>query len=77
MSILSEYEEIRRTIGEDNYSLICEFLDKYPEYYLSDVYYNPAVFNQMVAETGFDTSCLETKSAYSCDAVLDELGVDF
>lgn len=77
MSILSEYEEIRRTIGEDNYNFICSFLDKYPEYYLSDVYYNPDVFNQMVAETGFDTSCLEAKSARNYDAELDILGVDF
>ena len=58
MSILSEYEEIRRTIGEDNYGCIEAFLEKYPEYYLSDIYYNPDVFNQMVEETGFDTSCL-------------------
>lgn len=61
MSILSEYEEIRRIIGEDNYYCICEFLDKYPEYYLSDIYYNPDVFNQMVEETGFDVSCFDNK----------------
>lgn len=72
MSILSEYEEIKRTIGEDNYNCICEFLDKYPEYYISDVYYNPDVFNQMVAETGFDTTCLHNNY---CS--VPELGEDF
>lgn len=76
MSILSEYEEIRRTIGEDNYNCICEFLGKYPEYYLSDVYYNRDVFNQMVEETGFDESCMQSKR--HCDTYVYELlGEDF
>lgn len=58
MSILQEYEQIRRQIGERNFECINAFLSDHPEFYLSDVYYCPDVFNQMVEETGFDTSVL-------------------
>lgn len=59
MSILQEYEHIRRNIiGEENYKYIEEFLDNHPEYYLSDVYYRPEVFDQMVSETNYDISYL-------------------
>ena len=40
MSILQEYEEIRTHIGEEEYSLIQEYLSLYPDVYLSNVYYN-------------------------------------
>lgn len=40
MSILQEYEIIRRKIGESEYHSICEFLKEYPMFCLNDVYYN-------------------------------------
>jgi len=40
MSILQEYESIRRKIGEKEYKNICQFLEENPESFLSDVYYN-------------------------------------
>lgn len=40
MSILQEYEVIRKILGEEEYLNICEFLKENPEYYLSDIYYN-------------------------------------
>ena len=47
MSILQEYEQIRKRIGEEKYKQIEEFLEKHPQYYLSDVYYNKAVWDEM------------------------------
>ena len=40
MSILQEYEMIRRKIGEKEYNNICQFLEENPGSFLSDVYYN-------------------------------------
>lgn len=47
MSMLQEYEMIRRSIGEKKYADIQEFLEKHPQYYLSDVYYNKEVWDEM------------------------------
>ena len=41
MSILQEYESIRKSIGEDKYNAICRYLDLHEELYLSDIYYKP------------------------------------
>lgn len=46
MSILQEYEKIRKSIGEEKYKQIEEFLDTQP-YDLSDVYYNKCVWDEM------------------------------
>lgn len=40
MSILQEYESIRKSIGEDTYNAIQVYLDIFQDLYLSDIYYN-------------------------------------
>ena len=47
MSILQEYEAIRKQIGEQKYHQICEFLKHHPHYLLCDVYYRESVWNEM------------------------------
>lgn len=47
MSILQEYELIRRRIGEEKYNQIERFLEAHPHYYLSDVYYRKSVWDEM------------------------------
>lgn len=39
MSILQEYEDIRKSIGEDKYNAIEEYLNLHKDLYLSDIYY--------------------------------------
>ena len=46
MSIMQEYEEIRKEIGEEKYLHIEEFLKQHSEYELSDVYYRECVWNE-------------------------------
>lgn len=46
MSILQEYEDIRKQIGEDKYHAIDEYLTEYPQVYLSDIYYNEDEWNK-------------------------------
>jgi hypothetical protein len=45
MSILQEYEQIRKVIGEEKYQRIKAYLDKHPDMLLSDVYYKEGVFD--------------------------------
>ena len=47
MSILQEYESIRKRIGEEKYHQIERFLEAHPHYYLSDVYYRKIVWDEM------------------------------
>lgn len=42
MSILQEYQEIRRDIGEDTYHAIEKYLSIHKDLYLSDIYYKRA-----------------------------------
>ena len=44
MSILQEYEQIRKRIGEEMFHKIEKFLDAHPHYFLSDVYYKEEVW---------------------------------
>lgn len=46
MSILQEYTEIRKRLGEEKFSHISKFLDDHPHYFLSDVYYRESVWNE-------------------------------
>lgn len=46
MSILQEYEDIRKSMSEDKYNAICRYLDLHKDLYLSDIYYNPAVYEK-------------------------------
>ena len=46
MSILQEYDEIRKFIGEEEYSLIQEYLSLHPEVSLADIYYNEEPHNK-------------------------------
>lgn len=46
MSILNEYAEIKKSIGEEKYKQIEQFLEKHPHYYLSDVYYSMRVYKE-------------------------------
>lgn len=45
-SILSEFEQIRRRLGEERFSHIEAFLAEHPRYDLSDVYYDIKVWNE-------------------------------
>lgn len=47
MSILSDYEEIRNSIGEEKFNTVEQFLKTHPQYNLSDVYYKKSVWNGM------------------------------
>ena len=47
MSILQEYAQIRKEIGEEKYQQIVKFLDNHPHYFLSDVYYQESVWQEM------------------------------
>lgn len=47
MSILQEYAEIRKRIGEEKYQLILSFLKYHPDYCLSDVYFKKYVWDEM------------------------------
>lgn len=47
MSVLQEYEMIRRSIGEKKYADIQEFLKNNQQYLLSDVYYKEHVWKEM------------------------------
>lgn len=46
MSILQEYEQIRKRIGEEKFSHIEQFLEVHPHYFLSDVYYRESVWKE-------------------------------
>lgn len=48
MSILQEYQQIRRQLGERKYRNIEKFLETHPNYYLSDVYYNEDAWNHFL-----------------------------
>lgn len=39
MSILQEYENIRKEMGEDKYNAIEKYLNLHQDLYLSDIYY--------------------------------------
>lgn len=52
MSILQEYEEIRRKLGDKEISMISAFLQENTQYLLSDVYYNEEVYNKYMAWKG-------------------------
>ena len=49
MSILQEYESIRRWIGEEKYQAINRYLDSHPDVLLSDVYYNEEAYKKFEA----------------------------
>ena len=46
MSVLQEYADIRKEIGEEKFSHIEMFLDNHPHYLLSDVYYRESVWKE-------------------------------
>lgn len=46
MSILQEYEEIRKSMPKRQYDNIEKFLNRHPQYLLSDVYYRPEVYKE-------------------------------
>ena len=46
MSILQEYEKIRKDFGEERYSHIEAFLEAHEHYLLSDVYYRESVWKE-------------------------------
>lgn len=49
MSILQEYKQIRKKLGEEKFSHIEMFLSNHPHYFLSDVYYRESVWNEFEA----------------------------
>lgn len=46
MSILQEYQNIRKSIGEDTYNAIEKYLELHPELLLSDIYYKKAEWDK-------------------------------
>lgn len=46
MSIMSEYETIKRTIGEAEYKMLEQFLELHPEYLLSDILYSKSLYKK-------------------------------
>jgi hypothetical protein len=46
MSIMQEYEVIKKNIGIKKYNQIQDFLGSHPHYTLSDVYYNKSVWDE-------------------------------
>lgn len=46
MSILQEFETIRKQIGEEKYQQIVEFLDCHPQYFLDDIYYRESAWKE-------------------------------
>lgn len=46
MSILQEYEEIRKDMGEEKYNAIEKYLGINKHLYLSDLYYNPVEWSK-------------------------------
>ena len=46
MSILQEYEAIRKRIGEEKFQQIEKFLENHPEYFLDDIYYRESVWKE-------------------------------
>lgn len=46
MSILQEYEQIRKRIGEARYRSITRFLEENKQYCLGDVYYRESVWKE-------------------------------
>lgn len=46
MSILQEYEEIRKQMSKRKYDNINKFLENHPQFLLSDVYYRPEIYHE-------------------------------
>lgn len=44
---MSEYEWIRKMIGERKFKEVCNFLENNKQYFLSDVYYRSSVWEEM------------------------------
>ena len=49
MSVLQEYENIHRTMGEEKYARIMKYLDEHPSILYSDVLYKKSAWNKFVA----------------------------
>lgn len=49
MSILQEYEKIRKNIGEKRYKNIEKYLEAHTEKLLSDVYYDSKTWDHFIA----------------------------
>lgn len=52
MSILQEYKEIRRLLGEEVFAAIEKYLEEHPELFLSDIYYKQEEFKKFEAWYG-------------------------
>ena len=46
MSILTDYNKIRKDIGEERYKQIELFLEAQPQYKLSDIYYSKEIWDK-------------------------------
>lgn len=46
MSILQDYEKIRKSIGEEKYNNIEQYLKEHIELFLSDIYYRESEWNK-------------------------------
>jgi len=49
MSILQEYEQIRKDIGEETFKHIEEYLEQHEDILLSDIYYKEKEWNKFKA----------------------------
>ena len=64
MSILQEYEQIRKDIGEERYKRIETFLQLHPELDLGDVYYKAAVWKQFMEYEDIDITKDRIKNSF-------------
>ncbi|HEY8891042.1 MAG TPA: hypothetical protein VIM70_12385 [Clostridium sp.] len=46
MSIMQEYEQIKKEIGEEKYNSIEKYLEVNPDLFLSDLYYKESEWNK-------------------------------
>lgn len=84
MSILQEYEQIRKEIGEKEYALIEQFLNEHPELFLSDVYYKKEIHDQFEAWKSqrvplvdlYDINmCIQGKKGLDIDDIKEQISI--
>lgn len=59
MSIMSEYEDFRKELGEREFRLLEKFLEENEQYLLSDLYYSQAAYSEYEKwRAGYKKECL-------------------
>jgi hypothetical protein len=63
MSILQEYESIRKEIGQEKYNCIERYLSENPDLFLSDIYYNREHWNKF--EEWYNTKTIVVSDGFN------------